>query len=142
MHPDDPSQLPALHPLHYPTVIRDIVVDVIPHLSDPAVARGRVDHGASLGHAVAERLLHEYVLARLAGADGRERVPVVRRDHDDGVDVGLVQQLSEVAKRLRHPLSPLPDEGDRLLDVVGVHVADGADHPSLVMMKMGCRAKS
>ena len=65
-------------------------------LDDPAVLLGRLDHLAAFEDVVAARLLDVDVLARLAGPDRRQRVPVVRRGDADHVDVLAVVDLAEV----------------------------------------------
>ena len=98
-------------------------VDQVAHLGDALGLLGRVDHRPALGDPVRQRLLAIDVLAGLAGEDGRDRVPVVGRGDDDGVDVLAVEHLAEVARRRR------ASAGRRLgPEAVGlVHVADGGD---------------
>ena len=55
----------------------------------------------ALEDVVADRLLDVDVLARLAGPDRRQRVPVVRRGDRDGVDLVVVEDPAEVLDVLR-----------------------------------------
>ena len=100
-------------------------------LDDPVVLPRRVDGLPSLGNVVADRLLDVNILARLAGPDGRERVPVVGRGDRDGVDLGVVEDPAEVLDVLRlGAIDGLDDLGGRADDVL-VDVADGGD-PGLI----------
>src|SRR5207244_1295923 len=94
-------------------------------LYDPFVAPGRLHHGPALGDGEAERLLAVDVLARLAGVDGDQGVPVIRRGDDHRIDVLEVEQLAVVgeggaglAGRLLHPRLGFREPAF-------VHVADG-----------------
>ena len=69
-------------------------------LDDPLVLAGRLDHLAAFEDVVGRGLLDVHVLARLAGPDRRQRVPVVGRGDDDRVDVLVVEQLAQVGVRL------------------------------------------
>ena len=60
------------------------------------VARRRLDHLAAFPHRVRRGLFDEDVLAGLQAPDRRERVPVVRRRDDDGIDVLVVEGASKV----------------------------------------------
>ena len=62
----------------------------------------RLDHLAAFGDRQRQRLLAVHVLARLAGVDRHQRVPVVGRGDDDGVDVLAVEQLAVVADTPSH----------------------------------------
>ena len=68
-------------------------------------------HSPSRTH-VRQRLLDVDVLARGAGQHRHERVPVVGRRDDDGVDVGPVEQLAEVLVR-RGSVPPRPPRPPR-----------------------------
>ena len=67
---------------------------------DPAVTPHRLDHRPALADRQALGLLAIHVLAVLAGLDGDDRVPVVRRADQHGVDVRTGQQLAEIVVRL------------------------------------------
>ena len=67
------------------------------HLDHAAVLAGRGDHLPAFPDVVGQRLLDVDVLARLAGPDGGQGVPMVGRGDDDGVDVLVVEQLADVA---------------------------------------------
>src|SRR5262249_49710644 len=58
----------------------------------------RVHDGPALGDIVGERLLAIDVLAGAGGLDARDRVPVVRRGDDHGVDVLASQHVAEVVE--------------------------------------------
>ena len=63
-----------------------------PDLDYPAEAPRRADHRAPLAHHERQRLLHVHVLARRAVLDHLERMPMVGRGHDHGVDVAQLEQ--------------------------------------------------
>ena len=65
-------------------------------LDDPAMLLGRLDHLPPFVDVVAPRLLDVHVLARLAGPDRRQGVPVVGRRDADHVDVLAVEDAAEV----------------------------------------------
>src|SRR5262249_19220547 len=67
------------------------------------------------------------VLAALAGPDGGQGVPVVRRGDGDGVDVAVIEDFAEVFFHLRRPLLAGVDGLQRVGDDVGIGVADGGD---------------
>jgi hypothetical protein len=60
-----------------------------------------VDHLTAFPHRVGCRLFDEHVLAGLETPDGRERMPVIRRRHDDRVDVLVVQHAPEILHEAR-----------------------------------------
>ena len=72
-----------------------------PDLHHLLVARRRLDHLAAFPHGVRRRLLDEHVLAGLEPPDGGERVPVIGRGDDDGVDVLVVEDAAQVLHELR-----------------------------------------
>jgi hypothetical protein len=65
-------------------------------LDDAFVLRGRLDHLAALEDRVRRGLLDVDVLARLAGPNGRQRMPMVWGRDNDRIDVLIVQQLAQV----------------------------------------------
>ena len=98
-------------------------------------------HGQALGQVERHRLLQVDILARLAGIDRLQRVPVWRRCDDDRVNVLLFEQFSVVVVRFRLALvlgdgrvAPfLPhitnaDDGDVV--VLGTVPQISAAHPS------------
>ena len=70
-------------------------------LHHAAVLAGRFDHLAAFPDAPGGRLLDVDVLARLAGPDRLQRVPVVLRAETDGVDRLVVEQLALVGVGLQ-----------------------------------------
>src|SRR5262249_5062131 len=70
-------------------------------LNDPLVPLRSLDAAPALGDEVTHRLLDVDVLARLAGPDSDERVPVVRRGDRDGVEVLVLERLADVFDALR-----------------------------------------
>ena len=65
-------------------------------LDDLAETRLRLDHLAAFPDRVRRRLLDVDVLAGLERPDGRERVPVIRRGDDDGVDLLVFEDAAHV----------------------------------------------
>src|SRR5690606_32205474 len=65
-------------------------------LYDAVVPAGCIDDRLSFGNRVRHRLLDVNVLSRFAGIHGHQAVPVVGCADDDGIDVLLVQQGSEI----------------------------------------------
>ena len=98
-------------------------------LHDLVVPRRRLDHLAAFPHRVRRGLLDVDVLAGLERPDGGERVPVVRRGDDDGVDVLVVEHAPQILHE------PRLERGDfrqaRVVDPLGrqirVDVAEGLD---------------
>jgi hypothetical protein len=66
------------------------------HLYHPAEAPRRAGHGASFAHHERQRLLHVHVLARLAGVDHLQRVPVIGGVDRHRVEVLQLEQLPVV----------------------------------------------
>ena len=75
-----------------------------------------VAHGAPLGDGQRRRLLQVDVLAVLHRGDRDQRVPVIRRADDDGVDVLVGEQLAVVGVA--------GDAVVRLAGFLGVEVVD------------------
>jgi hypothetical protein len=84
---------------------------------------GRGHHLLALPAAVVRRFFDVHVLARLAGPDGRQRVPVVGRRADDRIDRLVIQRLAEILDDLR--LAAALHVGDRL-DAARAAVASGS----------------
>ena len=63
------------------------------HLEYHTVVMGGSLYGKTLGNGIGQRLLAVDMLAGVAGVDGDERMPVVRRGYLDGVDIVTVQQI-------------------------------------------------
>ena len=83
----------------------------------------RLREGAGLEDGMGQGLLHIDMFAGLHGGHGDGRVRVIRRRHDDGVDVLLaVQHLAEIPVH-----GGLGVGGKDLRRVVRVHVAQGHD---------------
>ena len=87
-------------------------------LHDAVVLLRRGHELAALEDIMGTRLLAVHVLARLAGPNADERVPVVGRGDGDGVDGFVFEQLADVG-----------EAGGALLagafDFVQAHVEDG-----------------
>ena len=79
------------------------------HLERDAARLRHAHHLLSLAHAERHRLLAVDVLAGLHRGDRDDRVPVVRRDHHDGVH-----------RRVRHHLAPVRGHAARRVSVVRV----------------------
>ena len=72
-----------------------------PVLDDPLVLPRRFDRLAAFEDVVTARFFDVDVLARLAGPDRHQRVPVVRRGDGDGIEALVLQRLADVLKTLR-----------------------------------------
>ncbi len=83
----------------------------------------RVDHGAPLADGIRQRLLDEHVLARLAGMDRRQRVPVVRRGHHHRIQFFPLEQLAEVVELLGLLSLRLFDESRGAVEVRLIQIA-------------------
>jgi len=85
----------------------------------------RGDHGAAFADRVCQRFLDKYIFAGLAGLNGRESVPVVRRGHHDGVEIFALQQFAEIV--VRFGLVPLRflNCRDGGVEVLLIEIADG-----------------
>ena len=99
-------------------------MDVVPHLGDAFVLERRGHHGASFADGVRERLLDKHVLARLAGLDGGQRVPVVRRGHHHGVEIFALQQLAEIVELFGLVALRLLDGRRGGVEVLLIEIAD------------------
>ena len=88
-------------------------------LDDPFVLARRLDALAAFEHVVAARLLDVHVLARLAGPDRDQRMPVVAGGHRDRVQVLVLQRLADVLEALGLRAALVLD----LLDAVGEQAA-------------------
>ncbi len=97
-----------------------------PHLHDPAIAPGGSHHCLSLIDEEVKGLLAVDVLARLAGHDGGEGVPMVRRGDHDGVYVVAVQHVAEVPVDIGTPACRLHNPR-RALGPAEMHVANRHD---------------
>jgi hypothetical protein len=67
-----------------------------PGLHDAVVLAGGLDHLAAFPDIVGNGLFDVYVLARLAGPDRHERMPVVGGRRGNGVDFLVFEQLTDV----------------------------------------------
>ena len=68
----------------------------MPSLNDPFVLPRRLHRRAPFADRRAQWFLHIHVLARLAGVDRGQYMPVVVRAHNDRVNVLVVEQLPVV----------------------------------------------
>ena len=67
------------------------------HHDDAVVFARRLDHPLAFVDEHRHRLFHVHVLARRAGHDGKQRMPVVRRGHHDPFDMLVLIHLPEIA---------------------------------------------
>src|SRR5205823_3263728 len=86
----------------------------------------RLDHAPALD-VVRDRLLDVDVLARLAGPDGGQGVPVVGGGDGHGGDVLVLEDVADVLLEARRLLLPRGDALERLGDDVLVGVAEVGD---------------
>ena len=113
---------------------------------DDAVVPPRgLDHLPALDDVVADRLLDVDVLARLAGEDRHERVPVIGRGNRHRIDVAVVEHAAEVGLGLGAAAVLLLDEGQRVLEVALVDVhdvrdADVRDHRQVLVVILSASA--
>jgi hypothetical protein len=66
-------------------------------LRDAVVAAGGFDHAAAFVNGDRQRLFAINVFAGVAGGNGLNCVPVVRRGDDHGIEISPLEQLAEVA---------------------------------------------
>jgi hypothetical protein len=126
--------------LHHAAVRRAIVVYVVPHLGDALALERGSDHGAAFADGIGQRLLHKHVFAGLAGLDGGESVPVVRRGHHHGVQVFAIEQLAEIVVLAGLVALRLFDGRHGGIEVRPVEIADGRrDHVGLLHELMETR---
>jgi hypothetical protein len=103
-----------------------------------------VAQGAPFGDGQRRRLLQVDVLPRFYGVNRNDRVPVIGRADDDGVDVLVRQQLAVVAIA-DHPVVRLPrlfrvlavDQHLRVLDPPAVEIARRHDARRLMLPDAG-----
>ena len=97
-------------------------------LRHAAVFAGGLDDGATLGDGEGQRFLDVDILAVAHRVDGDQRVPVVGRADEDGVDVGTAVEFAEVAVGFAiGVLVGGVDADGGGFDAVAVHVANGED---------------
>jgi hypothetical protein len=65
-------------------------------LDDSIVFAGGFDTLVALENVVAARLLDVNILARLAGPDSCQRMPVIGRSNGDSIDILVFQQLANI----------------------------------------------
>src|SRR5207253_2237989 len=87
-----------------------------PGLEDDLIGLDGIDDLAAFADGVRQWLLAVDVLLRLRRHDARDRMPMVRRRDDDGIDVLAVQELGEVFVRLAPLVVPLLVLAVALLD--------------------------
>ena len=95
-------------------------------LDDDVVPLRGLDHEPALADVVAGRLLDVDVLAGVGGEDRPRGVPVVGRGDPHGLDLLIVEHLSQVLDRPRR-LAGLLDRLRRVRQPVGIHLAHVAD---------------
>ena len=121
-----------------------VTAPVEPALDDAVVLAGRLDHGAAFLDGEADGLLDIDVLAGLAGPDGLQSVPVIRRGDGDGVDVLVLNQLAEVDFGFRAVALEFLDLGDAgrekaFVDVTQMADADVRNAGELVVVRLATR---
>jgi hypothetical protein len=95
------------------------------HLHYAAVLARGVDHAETFPHVVASGLFHIHVLARLAGPDGSQGMPVVGSGHGNGVDLPVLEQAAHVGVDLGFVALHFFDLSDSALLRGLVDIADG-----------------
>ena len=98
-----------------------------PMLHDPVVLLGGVHQQPALAEDMTRGFLEIDVLARLHCSDCNWRMPVMRRRHDNGVDLLVVQDLAEVLDELRRVASILVDGLPGPFGICLVDVANRCD---------------
>jgi len=108
-------------------------------LHDPARSAHGLDDRETFVDLVRHRLLHVNILARLAGPDGLQSMPMVGRGDGDGVDGLVVENLAHILEALRRLLPAgfhaLYETGHvRLVDIRNghqLHVGQGCPFPEV-----------
>ena len=93
---------PGLEDLFCPDQ-RRVILEVLEGAEDPLGPVRRGDQLVAFGHGHRHRFLHGDVLARGEGVGPHARVQVVGGDDVDGVDLGVVEEISVVGVRFRCP---------------------------------------
>ena len=127
VYPGDLPQFAGLHDFNDATVVVVVVVDVISHLADTPVIERRVRHRSSFRHAIAQRLLYEYVLAGLERHYCRNRMPVVRCHNRNRVQLFHVEQPPEVSETLRLVVLFLLNDSKCAINVGPIHITNSSD---------------
>jgi hypothetical protein len=90
-------------------------------LNNPVISARRINHPASLFDEECQRLLYVNIFARGTRHDGHERVPVIRRRDDYGLQIFVVQELPKISVGL----GGLPACCDALFESWLIDVAHG-----------------
>jgi hypothetical protein len=96
-------------------------------LYDAVVLAGGPDHLAAFRNRVADRFLHVHVLARLAGIDGHQRMPVIWRGDYQSVNVFAIQKLSDIGETGYRSAVLVLELRDSLCEDFAVGIAEGHD---------------
>ena len=94
------------------------------HLHNALVLTGRFEHLPSFPDGIRWIFLDVHVLAGLAGADGGQRMPVLRRGNDHGIDVFVIKRHLHVGNPLRRALLHAGEVGHDARSAVRPNVTD------------------
>ena len=99
------------------------------HNHDAVVFARCLDHPPAFVDEQGHRLFDIHVLARRAGHDGEQRVPVVRRGHNDPLNVFVLIHPAEIAVPFRTGISDVLETflQARLVDIAETHQIDIAE---------------
>ena len=106
-------------------------------LHDAAMLGGGLDALAAFEDVVADRLLDVHVLARLAGPDRDQRVPVIAGGHRHGVEILVIERRANVDDALRLVAAQLLDGRPPRGEQPRVGVDDVGDRDVVVFQLAG-----
>ena len=108
-----------------------------PHLDHPIVLAGGVDHDPTLVDGQCKWLLHIHVLARLAGHDGRDGMPVIGSGYDNRIQIGPIQEPTKILCLLLGLLfDRIEGFGLCLLHLRCIHIREGDALDSVDLQKL------
>jgi hypothetical protein len=127
VNPCDLPQLSGANHLDDAAIIRQIVMNMVPHLRNAFVVERAVGHGSPFRYAIAQRFFDKNVFARFERLNRGNCVPMIGRHNGHRVDLLQFQELPDIAKFLRRLPARSTDDLNRTIGVPLVDVTDGRD---------------
>jgi len=95
-------------------------------LENPAVSSYSFANRSPFGHSVGQRFFAENILAGIEGSDAGQGMPVIRRGHNHGGNIGARHQLPEISVSFAVLIPVLAvNKSLALLPVLRIHIANG-----------------